>query len=125
MTPDTIDSRVRHLEDRTARLEQSRDDQRDRLVERFREFDNDVRAFAPMLEDVIELKKDFKHFQAALTEHKADLKAFSSRLDAEKTEREKRQKEERSAKWVRIGTAIAIFGTFVSSTTAVLALLLG
>lgn len=123
--PDTIESRVRFLEGQVARLEQSRDDQRDRLAERFQDFDNDVRAFAPMLEDVIELKKDFAHFERALNEHKAALTAFGARLDAEKAEREKRQKEERSAKWVRIGTAVAIFGTFISSTTAVLALLLG
>lgn len=43
------------------------DDLLARLTDQFKEFDTDVRAFAPLVRDVIELQRDIQHMRDSMT----------------------------------------------------------
>lgn len=146
MSPNSPESRILALERQVAKLEQRVEDLLERLEERFKTFDDDVRAFAPMLKDIVQIQTDLRHIHDDLAEHRLALKqidtrltesidsvvgrldsaakALSDRLDAEELTRQQKAKEEKRDKWMRVATLGALVGTFVSSTTAVLALLL-
>jgi DNA repair exonuclease SbcCD ATPase subunit len=145
--PDSAETRLGIVERQVAKLEQAKDDLLDRLNERFKTFDDDVRAFAPLLKDIVEIQRDLKYIHEAIADNRGSVAALdkrvtdairdliarleaaagtlTERLDEEEHAREVRIKGERRDKWMRIATTVALVGTFISSTTAVLALLLG
>lgn len=140
------ESRVLALELQVAKLEQSREDLMGRLAERFSEFDGDVKAFAPLVQDVYELKHDVKHLTTLIkevrsagsdhyskleqsvkeleTKTEASVLAIAHRLDEEAQARATALRDARRDRWMRIATLGALIGTFISSTAAVLALVL-
>lgn len=113
--------------------------------------DSDIRSFAPLVEEHHELRADLRHIAekvtdlrsditAAITEFRRGLDEIEERLMVEakdrlqvREQREEREKERellhqkdvRAQRMMLRVAAVGLFGTFLTSTAAVLAAVLG
>jgi uncharacterized coiled-coil protein SlyX len=110
LSPDTSETRIRTLEAQVARLEQRVEDLLDRLSDQFGAFDRNIPELA--------------HTREQLAACIQKVAALDERLDEEQRVRDIKKSEEQRDRWMRVATTVAMVGTFLSSTTAVLALLL-
>jgi hypothetical protein len=107
LSPDDIAARLRELE-RTASLTHQRTE----------DHETDIRAFAPALVEMAEIRSDIRAIQVMMAqEHTAGLEL------ARRIEEGKRESAANRA-LIRVA-AIGLLGTFLTSTGAVVAALLG
>ena len=127
MSPDSPETRLGRLEQITAKLEQRMDDLLDRLAGQFKDLDDDVRAFAPIVREVDAVKAELRFIVNAQRELQSAVGDLRMRMEKESQERregqEKRRKEGRTSRTLLIVAAIGLFGQFLLSLSAVIAVL--
>lgn len=111
MSPDSAETRIQRLEQKVARLEQRVEDLLERVAAQFRELDDDVRAFGPLVGEVNNLQHQL---DLALTEARGARKELGD-LRADLASRAEVQRLERKSdrRW--------LVGTILASATLIIA----
>jgi hypothetical protein len=68
-----------------------------RLTDQFKEFDTDVRAFAPLVKDVVELQRDIQYMRESLTACRQGIEDLRADIETDRTTRAAEAKAEREA----------------------------
>ena len=136
MTTDSLEARIGRLEQSVAKLEQRVDDLLDRLAGQFKDLDDDVRAFAPIVREVDSVKAELRYIikaqqeaQKTLAEAQQDTQRaigdLRMRMEQEAKARaqgqEKRRKEDRTNRTLLWVAAIGLVGLVLESAAILLA----
>jgi chromosome segregation ATPase len=90
------DSPLGALQERVARLEQRADDLMQRVLERFGDFAEDIRVFAPLVREHDEMRAEMRFVRESVTTLLAHLGALEKRIEQEREDRIKGQAERKA-----------------------------
>jgi geranylgeranyl pyrophosphate synthase len=86
------------------------DDLLERLTDQFKEFDDDVRAFAPLVKDVVELQRDILHMRESLSACRQGIDDL--RADIEMDRKSRQGEATANRKWT-VALAVTILLGFL------------
>lgn len=112
MSPDSPETRIARLEQKVAKLEQRVEDLLVSIATQFSDLDRDIRAFAPLVREVDELKHQLTLALDEARGARSDLAALKRSLE---DRAETQRKERRADKWALIMAMIATGGLIVTA----------